>query len=60
MHRKQYAFMEHSQFTEYCKVQSIEKESFFSIVIPKSFAIDLGLEKGDFVKMHTVENKNCC
>jgi len=42
---------------EFRKVQGIEQESSFSIVIPKSFAIDLGIGKGDFVKMYTEESK---
>jgi hypothetical protein len=41
---------------EYRKVQGLVGESSFSIVLPKSFAIALGIGKGDFVKVYT-ENK---
>ena len=36
---------------EYRKVQGLVGESSFSIVLPKSFAIALGIGKGDFVKV---------
>jgi len=38
---------------EYRKVQGLVGESSFSIVLPKSFAIALGIGKGDFVKVYT-------
>jgi hypothetical protein len=42
---------------EYRKVQGLVGESSFSIVLPKSFAIVLGIGKGDFVKVYTDEKK---
>ena len=42
---------------EYRKVQGLVGESSFSIVLPKSFAIALGIGKGDFVKVYTSESK---
>ncbi len=42
---------------EYRKVQGLVGESSFSIVLPKSFAIALGIGKGDFVKVHTEKEK---
>jgi hypothetical protein len=42
---------------EYRKVQGLVGESSFSIVLPKSFAIALGIGKGDFVKVYTDEKK---
>lgn len=42
---------------EYRKVQGLVGESSFSIVLPKSFAIALGIGKGDFVKVYTNESK---
>jgi AbrB family looped-hinge helix DNA binding protein len=32
-------------------------ESSFSIVLPKSFAVSLGIGKGDFVKVYTNDQK---
>jgi hypothetical protein len=45
-----------NDFGEYRKVQGLVGESSFSIVLPKSFAIALGIGKGDFVKV-TLEEK---
>ncbi len=42
---------------EYRKVQGLVGESSFSIVLPKSFAIALGIGKGDFVKVYTDYNR---
>ncbi len=42
---------------EHRKVQELVGESSFSIVLPKSFAIALGIGKGDFVKVYTNESK---
>lgn len=40
----------HSQY-EYRKVQGLVGDQSFSIVLPKSYAIELGIGKGDFVKV---------
>ena len=37
---------------EYRKVQGLIGESSFSIVLPKIYATKLGIEKGNFVKVH--------
>lgn len=37
---------------EYRKVQGIVGESSFSVILPKSYAVSLGIGKGDFVKVH--------
>lgn len=42
---------------EYRKVQGLVGESSFSIVLPKSFAISLGIGKGDFVGVHIEDDK---
>ncbi len=42
---------------EYRKVQGIVGDQSFSIVLPKSLAIDLGIGKGDFVKVFLISNK---
>jgi AbrB family looped-hinge helix DNA binding protein len=42
---------------EYRKVQGLVGESSFSIVLPKSFALSLGIGKGDFVKVYTNDQK---
>lgn len=36
---------------EYRKVQSILGDVSFSVVLPKSYAVHLGIGKGDFVKV---------
>jgi bifunctional DNA-binding transcriptional regulator/antitoxin component of YhaV-PrlF toxin-antitoxin module len=42
---------------EYRKVQGLVGEQSFSVVLPKSYAIHLGIGKGDFVKVHQEENR---
>jgi bifunctional DNA-binding transcriptional regulator/antitoxin component of YhaV-PrlF toxin-antitoxin module len=42
---------------EYRKIQGLVGEQSFSVVLPKSYAVHLGIGKGDFVKVHRVENK---
>jgi bifunctional DNA-binding transcriptional regulator/antitoxin component of YhaV-PrlF toxin-antitoxin module len=37
------------------KVQGIVGKQSFSVVLPKKYAIDLGIRKGDFVKVHQQE-----
>ena len=39
------------------KVQGLVGEQSFSVVLPKSYAIHLGIGKGDFVKVSQHENK---
>ena len=36
---------------EYRKIQGIVGDQSFSLVLPKAYAIDLGIQKGDFVKV---------
>lgn len=42
---------------QYRKIQGLVGESSFSIVLPKSYAIDLGISKGEFVKVYCIDNK---
>jgi bifunctional DNA-binding transcriptional regulator/antitoxin component of YhaV-PrlF toxin-antitoxin module len=42
---------------EYRKVQGLVGEQSFSVVLPKSYAIHLGIGKGDFVKVRQDENR---
>jgi AbrB family looped-hinge helix DNA binding protein len=42
---------------EFRKVQGLIGESSFSIILPKAYAINLGIEKGDFVKVREEEGK---
>jgi hypothetical protein len=42
---------------EYRKDQGLVGEKSFSIVLPKSYAIQLGIGKGDFVKVSQEENR---
>lgn len=42
---------------EYRKVQGLVGEQSFSIVLPKSYALHLGIGKGDFVKIHEEDQK---
>jgi AbrB family looped-hinge helix DNA binding protein len=42
---------------EYRKVQGLVGDQSFSIVLPKSYAIQLGIGKGDFVKVSQEEDR---
>jgi bifunctional DNA-binding transcriptional regulator/antitoxin component of YhaV-PrlF toxin-antitoxin module len=42
---------------EYRKIQGIVGEQSFSVVLPKKYALDLGIGKGDFVKVYQHESK---
>ena len=42
---------------EFRKVQGLIGETSFSIVLPKIYAINLGIGKGDFVKVKQEENR---
>ena len=42
---------------EYRKVQGLVGEQSFSIVLPKSYAVHLGIGKGDFVKVRQEDKK---
>ena len=42
---------------EYRKVQGLIGETPFSIILPKQYAINLGIGKGDFVKVHQEQGK---
>jgi hypothetical protein len=44
-------------FKEYRKVQGLVGDSSFSIVLPKSYAVDLGIGKGDFVMVTKIDKK---
>ncbi len=39
------------------KVQGLVGESSFSVILLKSYAINLGIGKGDFVKVYQENNK---
>ena len=39
------------------KVQGIIGELTFSVILPKRYAIDLGIGKSDFVKVHQQEGR---
>jgi hypothetical protein len=49
--------MDNTKSTEYRKIQGIVGEQSFSVVLPKKYAIDLGIGKGDFVRMHQEEGR---
>jgi hypothetical protein len=42
---------------EYRKIQSILGDVSFSIILPKEYAINLGLKKGEFVKVWQADSK---
>ena len=42
---------------EYRKVYGLVGDQSLSIVLPKSYALHLGLEKGNFVKVYEEKNK---
>jgi bifunctional DNA-binding transcriptional regulator/antitoxin component of YhaV-PrlF toxin-antitoxin module len=37
---------------EYRKIQGLVGESSFSIILPKEYALNIGICRGDFVKVH--------
>jgi Antidote-toxin recognition MazE, bacterial antitoxin len=41
----------------YRRIQGLVGEQSFSMVLPKQYAINLGIRKGDFVKVRQEENK---
>lgn len=41
----------------YRKVQGLIGETSFSIILPKAYALNLGIGKGDFVKVRQVEGQ---
>ena len=45
-----------SKELEYRKVQSLVGEQSFSVVLPKTYAIALGIQKGNFVKVFQTDN----
>lgn len=49
--------MKDTKNLEYRKVQGLVGDQSFSIVLPKSYAIALGIGKGDFVKVHQEGNR---
>jgi AbrB family looped-hinge helix DNA binding protein len=49
--------MEISHKFEYRKVQGLIGETSFSIILPKQYAINLGIGKGDFVKVSQNDGK---
>ncbi len=48
---------EFSKGLEYRKVQGLVGEQSFSIVLPKTYAINLGIQKGNFVKVFQDDKK---
>jgi hypothetical protein len=42
---------------EYRKVQGLIGETSFSIILPKEYALNLGIGKGDFVKVRQEEQR---
>jgi hypothetical protein len=49
--------MNNPKNAEFRKVQGIVGEQSFSVVLPKKYAHDLGIGKGDFVKVYQQEGK---
>ncbi|MGC2570111.1 MAG: AbrB/MazE/SpoVT family DNA-binding domain-containing protein [Candidatus Nitrosopolaris sp.] len=41
----------------YLRIQGFVGEQSFSVVLPKSYAIHLGISKGDFVKVREEQNR---
>jgi bifunctional DNA-binding transcriptional regulator/antitoxin component of YhaV-PrlF toxin-antitoxin module len=48
--------MDNKKNIEYRKVQGLVGERSFSVVLPKSYAIAVGIGKGDFLKVQ-LENR---
>jgi antitoxin component of MazEF toxin-antitoxin module len=49
--------MEHPNDIEYRKIQGLVGDQSFSVVLPKKYAIDLGIGKGDFVRVSQSEGR---
>lgn len=49
--------MQYEHNTEYRKVQGLVGEQSFSIILPKQYAVNLGITKGDFVKVRQEDKK---
>ena len=43
--------LESSKKLEYRKIQGLVGDQSFSLVLPKAYATNLGIQKGDFVKV---------
>jgi hypothetical protein len=43
--------MDSNSNVEYRKVQGLVGETSFSLVLPKTYATNLGIEKGDYLKV---------
>jgi hypothetical protein len=48
--------IDNGQSFEYRKIQTILGDVSFSLVLPKQYAIGLGLRKGDFVKVRLMND----
>ncbi|MGD9533716.1 MAG: AbrB/MazE/SpoVT family DNA-binding domain-containing protein [Candidatus Nitrosocosmicus sp.] len=46
-----------NQQPQFRKIQGLVGESSFSLVLPKSFALKLGIGKGEFVKVYCIGDK---
>ena len=49
--------MEKRHDFEYRKVQGLIGETSFSLILPKHYAVNLGIGKGDFVKVSQEDGK---
>jgi len=49
--------MKTSESSEFRKVQGIAKEQSLAVTLPKKYVDNLGIEKGDFVKIHQESNR---
>jgi hypothetical protein len=50
-------WIEMNSNVEFRKVQGLIGETSFSIILPKDYAINLGIGKGDFVKVQQEDNR---
>jgi len=42
---------------EYRKIQGLIGETSFSVILPKEYALNIGIGKGDFVKVRQEDNR---
>jgi hypothetical protein len=42
---------------EYRKIQALVGEHSLFCVLPRAYAVNLGIQKGDFVKVYQIENR---
>jgi hypothetical protein len=48
---------ENKDQVEYRKIQALVGDHSLFCVLPRAYAVNLGIKKGDFVKVHQINNR---